>query len=158
MATADFTYACGHAGSIGAGNRRQADYRAAQLGKEMCLACRRDAEAKTAMEAAETAGMATLIGTPKQVAYAETIRGRFMPQINAALDQVRGWARTRPEHEQAELLAGVAALDDILRSVTSVKYWLDEIQDEKGYASWESWVKDQLRFRNLAPTALPQEG
>ena len=105
------TYACGHTEEIVVfGKRSERERRIAYLESQLCAECR--AREGAAQGAAK--GWAALEGSPKQIAWAEDIRGETMDAI-AAL-------KTRPDDEAARKGRVVAYLGGI----TSAEWWIDQ--------------------------------
>lgn len=82
------TYSCGHSGylSLFSGNDKKRAKDAAYYGaRNICPACKAAADAAKSAQAAEMAklaGLPTLTGTPKQIAWAETIRAQVLPRLS----------------------------------------------------------------------------
>lgn len=104
------THACGHQEEIQVfGKRADRERKIAWLEAQVCAECR----AAEATEASKEAGMTTLAGSAKQIAWAEDIRGETMDAI-AAL-------KTRTDDEAARKDRVIAYLGGI----TSAEWWID---------------------------------
>lgn len=104
------TYACGHTEEIVVfGKRADRERKIAWLEAQLCAECR--AREGAAQGAAK--GWAALEGSPKQIAWAEDIRGKTMDAI-AAL-------QTRTDDEAAHKDRVIAYLGGI----TSAEWWID---------------------------------
>lgn len=104
------TYACGHTEEIVVfGKRADREKKIAWLEAQLCAECR----AAEAAEASKAAGMAALTGSPKQIAWAEDIRGKTMDAV-ATL-------KTRTDDEAARKDRVIAYLGGI----TSAEWWID---------------------------------
>ena len=104
------THACGHQEEIQVfGKRADRERKIAWLEAQVCAECR----AAEAAEASKATGMAALVGSPKQIAWAEDIRGETMDAI-ATL-------KTRTESESALKDRVIAYLGGI----TSAEWWID---------------------------------
>ena len=82
MAQYNVTHACGHEHTYqlyGPGKDRERKIE--WLSGQDCPACRKAAENKAAAEASEGLDLPELTGTPKQVAWANTIRGQFIAKF-----------------------------------------------------------------------------
>ena len=104
------THACGHQEEIQVfGKRADREKKIAWLESQLCAECR--AREGAAQGAAK--GWAALEGSPKQIAWAEDIRGETMDAI-AAL-------KTRTDDEAARKVRVIAYLGGI----TSAEWWID---------------------------------
>ena len=85
MAKYDVTYACQHSGLVNLiGPHKQREYRLERLATEDCENCKLAAakeRAAAASTAAAAAGIPVLSGTPKQVAWAATIRQEYLDEV-----------------------------------------------------------------------------
>lgn len=114
MPSLTLDYACGHHLTYewrGSGRRpfptRAAEAQAiAEASVGLCEACARQRANQFAASEAELAGLPTLAGTPKQVAWANTLRSQRGEEIETRLasatarDLVRQWASTRSRDER----------------------------------------------------------
>lgn len=108
--TTTITYACGHTEEIVVyGKRVDRDKKIAWLEAQLCAECR--AREGAAQGAAK--GWAALEGSPKQIAWAEDIRGETM-------DAIAG-LKTRTDDEAARKDRVIAYLSGI----TSAEWWID---------------------------------
>lgn len=118
MAKYYITYKCGHEATVqinGTNVHGERESKAAWYGTIDCPACK---AAKTA-KANKDAGMADLEGSPKQIAWAESIRGEFLPE----LDQER---QESAEHgATAEQLTQIDTVLAWLRGQKSSAWWIE---------------------------------
>ncbi|EHP89591.1 hypothetical protein [Methylorubrum extorquens] len=126
---------------VEARSRRDADYRAKKLA-ERGWTCR-DCDNREAAARAEAAGLPTLEGSEKQVAWAITLREPIMSHIDAMVPGAVDMLRSGPErlhclsttvqqwtHELATLMhrtseAAVREAIEAIRSETDARFWID---------------------------------
>ena len=117
MAKYEVTYACGHTETIqlyGKSAERQKEI--ARLENRLCKKCyiaeQREA-AKEVVNSVKDFGLATLTGSPKQVAWAESIRAKFFAGYGEQLNK------------EAEKTEKVAEFRDFLVGQEEATYWID---------------------------------
>ena len=140
MAKTTFTHTCGHEDSTYGHNRDDADEKAERLAQSLCWECRRAAEAEAAAAKSAELALPTLIGSEKQIAWAETIRVRAFERFPEALDEmfVRLWSADRALQMKAkynldiDLIAIALEVADLralieteYRAETSARWWID---------------------------------
>lgn len=139
MARVTITYACGHEGVVELfGRSTDRERRAAWLASDVCPDCafkaRAEKAAKIAAEA-EADGLPRLIGSEKQVVWAEQLRKQFFETA----DKKRADAIAQTEAVRDELSA-----DEIARRNQVVKDWdsgISYIAISKVKASW--WIDNK---------------
>lgn len=79
----DIKHSCGHSEPhhLLSSNAAERDRKAAWLKRQPCRACQRVAEQAAATETEQALGLAPLTGTPKQVAWAMTIRAKMVDEL-----------------------------------------------------------------------------
>lgn len=116
MAQYGITYRCGHTATIqiyGTNVHGERKKKAAWYGTVDCPACR------AARARREHDGLPALKGSDRQVAWADDIRGKYMPKYTR---ERREWA----EHgATAEQLAQVDKVLAWLKDQTSAAWWID---------------------------------
>jgi len=131
MAQYDVKMSCGHVETVSLyGPVRERERKMEWMGRErLCRECyqaeRERAAADAARQAAEQ-GLPALSGSPKQVAWAESIRADILAQCEAAVAKADKVAAERDlsEADEAELARIHAALD-ALRAEASAGWWID---------------------------------
>lgn len=141
MAQYTITHACGHEHTHQlygktAGRERKEQW----LASGVCPACykaEQEAKRQAANEAAQaanaSAGLPALEGTPKQIAWAETIRAGYaeqIDQIKARLEAAGGLDKLRtqsPAEKVAAFERQLASMDALLAKV-SAAWWIDHRQ------------------------------
>ena len=96
MAKYDVTFACGHTATVELfGKSSDREWKLKRMAEGLCPDCYRaqqEAERKAASEAAaeeaKKQGFAELKGSEKQIAWAETIRAKFMEQLDELLEKM----------------------------------------------------------------------
>ena len=120
MAWTTITRSCGHPDRVQLiGPYRERERKAAYLATITCEICRLEAGQQTA-HAQQAQGMAALRGTPKQIAWAATIRRAQL----AAIDRLLGTIAAG--HAQAELADTSYTL---LRQEASCSWWIEHRDD-----------------------------
>lgn len=147
MARASFTCAeCGESVEIHGRNRRDANSLAEWHERQghicdVCTARRRAEESATAAEKSAQAGLPALTGTPKQIAWAETLRRELLDRIERVLPHLT--TTGTPDELKGDYLAGltlgtlrelreeegeeaVTATLAVLRRQASASWWIDQ--------------------------------
>lgn len=118
MAQYQVTHTCGHSETVqitGTDVHGERARRAAWLESLPCLDCQH--EAQRAQAAAETADMPALTGSPRQVAWATTIRASIMREIAEQ--------QTRQDETGQPTPPNIAAAIARLRATTAAGWWID---------------------------------
>ena len=118
MAQYEITYRCGHTDTVqiyGTNVHGERERKAASYGYRDCPAC----QAAKAGQANKDAGLATLEGSDKQIAWAEEIRGKFMPMLDQERQGCADHGAT------AEQLAKIDTVLAWLRGQKSAAWWID---------------------------------
>lgn len=112
------------------GSRSDREWRISKLEQEPCAECaakaRAEFNAKKAKENAE-AGLPELAGTPKQIAWAESIRSEKIKELGELRNYIIANANPNPEFQ--EMLANaLKIIDDKMQELTaetSAAKWID---------------------------------
>lgn len=161
MAKYDVTYSCGHTAEISLfGPHKDRTRKIEWMQREaLCPDCyqaarereRTEATAKAA-EIAKADCLPELTGTPKQVAWAETIRARMTSELDKWYGQGQQAANDGKLAEAAQWQIAVAAqwYDDV-RAQTAATWWIDH-RDDRVVAMWQQYLKvnysDRLPRKN----------
>lgn len=139
MAWTSITYSCGHTGEIQLyGPSRSRDWAKTNAEKGLCPAClqaQRDAASEAALTEAAEQDLPALEGTEKQVAWAVTIRQKFL----AALDQ---WLADNPVREGVDPTPLIRAVQAV-QAETSAHWWIENARR----AGW--FMRDGLPWVSL---------
>lgn len=116
MAKYDVTHACGctHTHQI-IGPHKERDKRIASLEMQKCADCwqaEKEEDARKTAEANAAKGLVALEGSPKQIAWAETIRAKKLAEIDKL-----GTSGTCTE--------AFFKVADYIKSIAEAKYWID---------------------------------
>ena len=150
MAKYTITRRCGHKETVSIfGRAAEREWRQKKEEEKLCSDCyraeldaKRAAESAAAAEAAKEAGLPTLVGSEKQVAWAETIRQKAMTHIQAM--RLEADATEVPADVRE---AAIAFLDEIA-STQDAKYWIDQREWLAGSQSYFEYVfMDRLQKR-----------
>jgi hypothetical protein len=112
MAKYTLSHSCGHSVDV---DLRPSDvaYKTHKIESSKCIACERLEKSACATQAAKDQGLPVLVGTEKQIAYAEVIRQRIIPELKSSL----------AEYEDASAEQRAAVLGHIC-SKTDAAYWI----------------------------------
>lgn len=125
MAKYDINYTCGHEGTVNIiGPHRSRESRIAYLERGECFDCFKRHSTEVAREQAQELELPTLVGSEKQVAWAETLR---LTQINAIETTVERLDRTKSNYRQ--ILVAV----ECISNETSAKQWIEWSYDDPSY-------------------------
>lgn len=118
MAQYEITYRCGHKDTVqiyGTNTHGERERKAAWYGTIDCPKC----QAANTIKANKEEGMAELEGSDKQIAWAESIRGKIMPMLDAERQGCADHGAT------AEQLAKIDIVLAWLRGQKSAAWWID---------------------------------
>lgn len=129
MAKYTITHSCGHqvVHNIVGRNR---DWEVKRLQERPCTDCYREGMAAVAGEAAERAGLPTLIGSEKQVQWALSIRETMLKGLDEYLAyfdgkyeeaRAKGTDLSRADAMRAKLVAAI----ETVRGETKARWWID---------------------------------
>ena len=142
MAKSQITHACGHTQEhqLYGPHRQRAD-KEEWLRTTSCTECwraeraaKRTEQAHADAQSNSAAGLPALTGTPKQIAWAETIRARIIalvPPIRAQLTA----PREMPPEQQRHVTMALRLLDE-LEQMTEAHRWIDEHRDTISLVDW----------------------
>jgi hypothetical protein len=158
-------HACGHSQTHPiVGPHRERDRRLDRLSGRPCSDCyhaaqeaARAAANAAAAEANTAAGLPSLVGTEKQVAWAESIRRPICEALaKAERDFPVDPELSAPARE--ELHGAVALLVDEVREHAEAKWWIEVGQGVAADigAAPKVYLIERIRDRGLAPTALAE--
>jgi hypothetical protein len=128
MAHYSIEHTCGHSSRVSlTGTYASRERELARLADGPCPDCRRAeaqerraAESSQASAQAQAQGLPQLVGSPRQIAWAESIRAGLLPLLQAAGERLLA-ASAGHEAEAARILAGIAAI----RACTSAHAWIE---------------------------------
>ena len=113
MAHYSIGHTCGHSSRLAlTGSYASRERELARLADGPCPDCRRSQ--------AQAQGLPGLVGSPKQIAWAESIRAGLLPLLQAAGER-RQAASAGHEAEAERIQAGIAAI----RACTSAHAWIE---------------------------------
>ncbi|KZE78150.1 hypothetical protein AV654_19435 [Paenibacillus elgii] len=134
MAWHNLTYACGHEGReqiLGPVNNRA--WIAERSAAGLCPDCykesqnkRREEENCKAAEAAAKQGLKNLVGTSKQIAYAETCRQKLLKRIEQYITDESKHSRL---HRYGLYQENISAANEFLHQQTSAGWWIDNREE-----------------------------
>ena len=128
----EVTYHCGHVGQISiAGSRKIIEWRKKQCKLEICPECLKELhrkEAEAAAEKAEKQELPKLIGSPKQVQWAEQLRMKMINEIDRFVaERLIEMDQSKPEvKKEVELTLGTIHM---IKHEQSAKFWIDSRND-----------------------------
>ncbi len=147
MAHYDITYTCGHADRVNLiGPHRARASRIAYLESGPCFECHKTEQHQVARAQAEEMDLPALVGTEKQVAWAETLRVTILAKIEAEVAAIEAQtpADYTPTDADRAVLRAVAAIS----AETSAKQWI-----EWRYDAPSQIIRTVYRARMAQPTA-----
>lgn len=95
---------------------------------KVCRDCEHAAQSEQAAAAAKAAGLPDLQGSPKQIAWAESIRAEKLEALNRYMQETVQDAKDNsnwPESQITELAEILAGLIQEAKAFTSAKTWID---------------------------------
>lgn len=160
MAKYTVKHSCGHAQTHQLyGRHAERERKLEWLETTLCSDCfvtERDAqhaaESATAAELNAAAGLPSLTGSEKQIAWAESIRSKFLTELDGLV------AKLSPAPELSEVAAGeirdaIVLLANEPRQQSEARWWIDNRN-----RSAKLWFGEQAssRIAALAPTAVAE--
>lgn len=117
MAKYDVTYACGHTETVDLYGKTSERERKIEWMENNCVcpSCYKAEQAAKALECAEAYDLPELTGSPKQITWAETLRGKVFQELEE-LEQKAG--KKADATEEVEFL-------DWLKGQTEARFWID---------------------------------
>lgn len=138
MAKYPISYTCGHIGTVNLiGPHRSRESRIAYLEKGECFDCYKQHATATASEQAHGLELPALVGTEKQIAWAETLRIAKLTDIEAVVEQLSDHTEYR------HILIAV----ETISNETSAKQWI-----EWRYDAPKQIISHVLAAMKAAPT------
>lgn len=111
---------CGHSETVQLyGSAKDRQSKLSWLASQICHNC----AAQVATEANKTTGLAALVGTPKQIAWAEKIRANKVAELDKLSRQVS--EAPGSEADRKRLMDAITAV----RGKTEASYWIDHRDD-----------------------------
>jgi len=142
MASYKVNHTCGHVVSHNlVGPHRYRESRLAYLERGECFDCFKQHSTEVAKEQAEELELPQLVGTEKQVAWAETLRIEKLNDIDTTVE------RLKQSKEYAQILVAVEEISN----ETSAKKWIDWRYDAAKYI-----IADVLKKLMSTPTVEQQ--
>jgi hypothetical protein len=128
MATETLKRSCGHETEVQiSGPTRNRERMRARLATMPCRECERAAQRATIEEAAVAQGLPELAGTPKQIAWAQTIRHEILARVTCEREVLAAAGRREnaAEERYAQMLKGFDACAAKLRGQRKAWWWID---------------------------------
>jgi hypothetical protein len=185
MARYTVTHSCGHEQEHQLiGKHSERERKLEWLATRPCIECYRKGEEEAraeenaaAAEANVAAGLSPLTGTPKQIAWAETIRRNTVERLRAGEAKIRELLDANLPAEVAEQIRdGAVLISAEITEHTEARWWIDSRNANgdavycgidtpgKGLGSFAidsnpyhtaQWFLAHIRARGLAPAAFP---
>lgn len=110
-----------------------------------CRPCYVESQRAQAEAAAEAEGLPPLTGTPKQVAWAATLRHKALSDAEAHLDYLResGQLKGRVAKDMELLEAQKERVLEPLRAQTEAAWWIDRRHDSPVMLLESLWAEDE---------------
>lgn len=147
------THFCGHDEDHQLyGKHSSRDRRRERMAEEPCSDCQKAARAAHNAQCAEAnveAGLPALKGSNKQIAWAESIRGRMLETAETRIATYREMAPIEGEHveQAARTIAAAERIVASWRAETSAGRWIDRRTDRA------DWLDDEVRKAMSAVTS-----
>ncbi len=116
MSSYDVDYTCGHSGTVNlVGPHRARESRIAYLENGECFDCFKQKSHEVAREQAEELELPVLVGTEKQIAWAETLRIEKLNEIEATVERLK----------QSKDYRQILMVVERISNETAAKKWID---------------------------------
>ena len=150
MAKYDVTHRCGHTVTVQlVGPHKERARRIEWMRTNHCFSCDNEIAAQAARETASKAGLPALTGSPKQIAWAETLRAKKITEFEAAADVLGKKYIARSKAARAELADALALLHHEVFGEAASRYWIDA---RDGQSITYETLGETIKARGLAPT------
>lgn len=141
MAWNEINYSCGHKGRVQLyGHHTARDSKKSWMERGVCPDCYRaqkEAERKMenelSAEKAKKAGLPELIGSEKQIAWAETIRKNALMSPKNTICPSEIFESKNPDNEQRAIYSAVSAARSRLENERSAKWWIENRNSVNSY-------------------------
>lgn len=137
MAKYDITYACGHTETVQLyGKSADREREIARLENRLCKKCyivEQKEKEQEVVNSVKDFGLVTLVGSPKQVAWAEGIRGKFFAEYGQKLA------------EGAAVNEHASAFQAYLKELQEASYWIETRDDpvERRISEWKKIARKE---------------
>lgn len=124
----EIAYSCGHTDVVQVyGKASEREYKLARMAESVCPDCkaaRAKIAAEKSAEQADADGLPRLVGSDKQIAWADDIRRKFIADTDELRGQLSKAATENPELYRDRFDAWNAAVDRI-KAQTKAAWWID---------------------------------
>lgn len=128
----EVNYSCGHKGEVqiygkSAERENKIKWYETKAVCPECYAAQKKAEREAELEAAKSAGYPELTGTEKQIAWAESIRHKFMKYADIFFDEfLTDVNNEKPEDTEKATEYAENVKSYILNNYTKASWWIDQ--------------------------------
>lgn len=143
MSKYHITHSCGHSRTYnicGTDVHGERGRKTKWYASQPCPDCRRAEENAAAAQSNREKGLPQLEGSPKQIAWAETIRCAAVQAMDAFGSQLVDPAQIAGDSQRLATLSRIHALIAETKAITSAAWWIDHQADGFG----QSWVCRKL--------------
>jgi hypothetical protein len=142
MAYIVVTWQCGHEDNIRT-RPRDAEYWESRAAREICRECWHDQQNQEAAEAAKAQALPELKGTPKQIAWAETLRQAMLTQVAELEAKIPAGDPKRPDWDR---------LVRKLRIQSHASWWIDR-RGRTPLEIFRHWETERREAERAKPVA-----
>lgn len=163
------TYSCGHGGSVNIiGPTKDREWKKEKHFSGLCPECykkmieeERAAENAASEKAAKEMELPELSGSPKQCAWANTIRVKLINQISSEIEKIRESGR---KHTKIDVDSNLVSVDlsemedieDMLLQKSDARYWIDRRAWKPDFLLEEAY-KELQKKKNEIPEEIREE-
>lgn len=163
MSKYEIVRSCGHTETIQIyGKHAERQGKADREADRLCAGCyaarqaaQRAAENAAAAAAAQAAGLPTLTGSDRQIAWAESIRqisvdgvAAFMARLDAAMERAQAAGREVPN--ATAIRAAAESISAELLALQEARYWIDNRSHLGDKSAFGAWIEQAIRARLAA--------
>lgn len=132
MAQYGITHRCGHQSTqqiYGTNSHGERERQAKRFEEQLCTDCYRKEQLAKAQ--ATSVALPSLVGSEKQIAWATTLRAKFVDRVDSQIKTFSAGYGAEEEGREATtiLTAMEQARDNILTTHTDSRYWIDNRDD-----------------------------
>ena len=117
-------------------------------------AAEREAENQAAAEAAKEQALPELTGSPKQIAWAETIRQKYIAAIDQKIEEIKSSKLRRVAENRSEMLGEAQGFREWLLTHTDSRFWIDNRDIDSVYP----WYSIRMKMLLSDYKLLKEEG
>lgn len=154
------TYTCGHTGRVELfGKSKDRDWKLKNMESDLCPDCYRAQQEENNKKIAEELGLPDLIGSEKQIAWANTLRTKSLEEIQMWVNKNKKMLEKDPTNEKIQgFVKNITDLYQGFAGIDQAKFWIDNrgwsIQEK---INWFVKEREQKPVKETEKETLPDD-